>query len=680
MPGYCQLLLTLYLAFIVQSRFVFFRDFHGLPRALFALGLTFFAVTWVNFLLYVVLGWGWAYDLATWVALIFPILAFWYCPGPDNTAARHGCLPTKEHLTSLFAIKRWDFAFLFFALLVTSRFYVGIYTDPDGTTWSNFNLVDTAFHLSIANSFLAAPRFPPVDLNVAGLPLKYHFLGDFPLAHFTRFGLTALHTTWLLNVLSASALVGALWATFTHWLKLPPRWVLLAATLFLFLNLAVINLLHFSFLEPDFFKTGQPIDGILFFPYFNFESILNNLLEPQRGFLFSLPAILAVLHIAFGTRAPADSSPPAHTLAAFAIICLLPLAHIVGFLFLAPCLLPRLYQHRLWLLHKIPVLAAFFALGLAQLAYIQFYGPPLQPGYAAWDATQHLPLHAFTVVPEFLRRPLFWLLINGDFLFWGTLFALLALVPRYLLHIRQPAAAPLLEFLGQWKVYLLLCIACFLLVNYYRYTLNWGDSNKFVFFLNLGLSLIIAHGAAQWRLGPDALRSRLLWLGFFLLAFLPPAYDFYVKSIVQGNRSNLLFHSRAHSASTWIQQNLPPEARILTAAGSDAHFITSLAARPTLAGIYTYTNPYLDSALPPLIRKFYEECDLSLLSELKTDYVCLSTPERNLYKLSPRWKTLTENPALLAYSIQADDDYHSVYLFNAAALRALPPIEPAPHD
>jgi len=340
------------LAFQLQTRVALLAGFRGLPRYLCSLGLTLFLANWVNFLLYVLLGWGGLYLRLSWVLLLLTVLflsGFWKAANlrpPPRTPAGP-----------------WNFWFLFLAVFVLARFYAGLDVDGGNNVWSVFNFVDTAFHLSVANAFMAAPHFPPMDLDMAPYPLKYHFLADFHLAHLVKLGLPALSSIWIMNQVSALVMVGTLWATFERWLRLPSRWIMLAGLMFLFMNTALVNLIHYLVLRPSFFDAGNPFFGLLRYPYFNFESLLANMLEPQRGLLFSLPIVLLILHATFGARpagAP-DQADRSRTLWAFSLVCLLPLGHIVAFAILVPCLLPALWRQRVWFLGRfhfwLPALA-----------------------------------------------------------------------------------------------------------------------------------------------------------------------------------------------------------------------------------------------------------------------------------------------------------------------------------
>ena len=566
--------------------------------------------------------------------------------------------------------QQWNYCFLFFAGFVVARFYAGLDVDGENNMWSLFNFIDTAFHLSVANSFLAAPHFPPMDLDMAPYPLKYHFLADFQLAHLARLGLPAISGIWLMNLISSLVMVGAIWATFTRWLKLPDRWVMLAGLMFLFLNTSLVNLIHFLVLRSPFFDPANLFYGLLRFPYFNFESVLANMLEPQRGLLFSLPVVLLILHAAFGEPGVTgqEGTDRTRTLWSFILICLLPLGHIVAFAVLAPCLLPKLGRHWRWFLARWPIWLPAFALGVLQLLYLAFYGPPANASYASWSAATFLPLQDFAMFPAFARTLVFWFFANGDFLAWGLLFAALA-AARW--RQRDPAtnsSLGLWQFLLGWRWYFAVCGGYFVLINFYRYSFDWGDSNKPVFFLNLGLTLVITLGAAQWIGRRQRVLSHALWVFFLVLSIVPPSYSFYLNILKPGHGAGtvLLFDKNGRAAAEWIGATLKPSDLILTAAYNTMHFVTPLAGRPTLAGIYGDSNPYRQDERQEQIRRVYENGELQLLPTLGVRYVCISRNERRKYKLAASWTRLMETQAGVVFQVgEGPEDFHSVYIFDS---------------
>ena len=343
------------LAFQLQRRVALLEPFRGLPRYLFSLGLTLFLVNWADFALYALLGWGTPKACCSWLVVLGPIAGFAYadrCRLITGAAAWTGPSdPVRAVLRRWSNLRHWNGWFLFFAAFVLVRSCLSLTVDDAGLVWSNFSYFDTPFHLSVTNAFLQSPRFPPTDLNMAPFPLKYHFLADYHVAHLVRLGLPALQAIWLMNVISNLVMTGAVWGAFERWLGLTARWTMLACLVFLFLNPSLLNLLHYFVYHPPFYHPDRPFYGLMAFQYFNFERLMANFLEPQRALLFTLPIVLLILQALFGPEEATaeNAADPARrarrTLWVFALICLLPFAHIVAFAVMlgykfTPCMLP----------------------------------------------------------------------------------------------------------------------------------------------------------------------------------------------------------------------------------------------------------------------------------------------------------------------------------------------------
>ncbi len=661
------------LAYHLRTRVRLLDGFAGAFRYLFSLGLTLFLVNWLNFLLYVAFGWGRVYLLASWVALLAPTL-YWSVGRGAGAAspAAPADPPLTARLTALLG-SRWNWWFLFVLFFVLVRFYAGLDFDENSHLWSSFNFDDTAFHLSVTNALLNAHRFPPMDLDMAPYPLKYHFLVDFWLAHLQQLGVRPLHTVQAMNWLSATIMVGALWSAFRKWLRLPSRWILLACLVFLFLNTALINVVHYIWFKPPYLHPGELFDGLLLFPYFNFESSLINLFSPQRGLLFTFPVALLVLDAVFSGPGGAEdgralAADRVRILQALVLVCLLPFSHIVTFPVLAAMLLPRLWEHRRWLWPRFSVWLPAFALGAFQLLYLGAYGPPTHPDYSAWDVASILPLDEFAAVPPVFRRALFWFFIDGDFLFWGCLFAATAFLRKPPAQPDPQAPQPLRAFLRRWGWYFAVCGLVFLGVNYYRYSFTWGDSNKFVLFLNLGLTMVIVLGAAELTGRLGRILSRSLWLLLLVLCVVPSLYRFRVSLAGAPHGSTLLFDDNDRAAARWLRTSTGLSDIVLTGANDPVHFVSSLGARPVLSGMYGDSNPYRQEERADEIRRVYEDGDLQALRHLAPRYVCVSRFERLRYQVNPCWREFRRRPGAVAFHAGDPDDPMAVYIFDANVL------------
>jgi hypothetical protein len=681
---------ALYLLFLavlarqLQSRVVLLEPFRGLPRYLLSFGLTLFLANWADFALYAALGWGFLKVWCSWLVVVIPIAVFAYLDRARAAQRAPAFSPAKAPASEGFSrwrdMRRWNGWLLFFMGFVLVRSYLSLTVDDEGLIWCNFSFFDTPFHLSVTNAFLQSSRFPPIDLDMPPYPLKYHFLADYHVAHLVRLGLPALKAVWLMNLISGFVMTGAVWAAFERWLGLPARWTMLACFVFLFLNPSLLNLIHHFVYHPPFYHPERPFYGLMAFQYFNFEAIMANALEPQRALLFTLPIIVLILQALFGPAeamqdpAAVSSRRQRQVLWVFILICLLPFAHIVAFAVLTLAALPAVWRHRAWLLRHADVMVLAFTVGALQLLYLRLYGPPTNPAYSGWDVRNAMPLEDYAGAPAALRRVLFWFFANGDFLTWGLVFGGSAL----LLGLRRDAAsgpgARLREFLRRWGWYFAVCLGCFALINVYRYSFDWGDSNKFVFFLNLGLVGVIMLGAAQWVGRRGRALSHVFWGFFLLLCVLPPTYNFYRRILATDHDMVLLFTGNDLAAADWLRTSTQPRDVVLTSTNEQIHFVSSLAGRPARLGIYSNSNPYRPNGMAALVRQVYEECDLSVLPQLKTRFVCISRTERHHYRLHPRWHQLMAKGTGVVFhsgGIDAEDDT-SVFIFDSRVLSTLP--------
>jgi hypothetical protein len=642
-------------------------EFGGVPGYLLALGITLFGAVWGNFLLYVLLGWGELYVALSWGAVVIAgaVLVAWPRLGGGGWTPR----APGDALRVFRETSPW---FWGFGAVVVSRFYFGLRTDAAGQLWCNFNFVDTAFHLSVGNAFLESPDFPPTDLDLAPFPLKYHFLADFHVAHLTRLGAVPLEAMALMNVVSGAILAGSLWAFFSRVLGLAARWIFLAGMVFLFLSLPLVNLVHYLWLKPAFMDPTNFVEGVLRFPFFNFESIQGNLFEPQRGLLFSLPVIALVAAVALdGGGVAADAGRAGRrTLWAFVGVCLLPLAHIVAFPVMGLCLVPALWRWRAELWRRVAVWGPAAVLGLLQLGYLFGYGPPMNEHYSGTDVAAAQQLQNFAAVPAGLRRAVFWFFANGDFFGWGLFFLGLTAGRRWLGRGEAARLDPAWALLvrGRWCGAVL--AGCFVFINCYRYSYDWGDSNKFVVFVNLGLTLVIVSGAAYATVGGRRVLAQGCWIFLASLCAFSPIYEFHRDVIAAPQGKILLFQAHGMAAARWLRDAAGPNDLVLTAADNTFHYVTALAGAPTLAGLYSESNPYRQPARAEQIRRVYEGGELALIEQLGVRFVSLSRAERRRYRIHPVWKELEASGRGVVFRSGRLDEFDAAIIFDAARMKA----------
>ncbi|HEU5078259.1 MAG TPA: hypothetical protein VFT72_03565 [Opitutaceae bacterium] len=646
--------LVLCLSWQLAGNGLLLRELIGVPRFLASLALAFFLNAWIGFLVYALIGWGNGYAITNLGLLSLLIFYLRRTQGPIDVADK--CWLRRPNL--------W---FLAIAALVMVRFATGVYKDDSGGVWSNYNFVDTAFHLSIVRSFLNSQAFPPMSLNVAEYPLKYHFLADFYVAYLYQFGLSALTALRVMNIIGALCMVGTTWAVLERWLRLEGRWIALAFTLFFFLNPAITNVVHYLTFRPAYYNTKNFFEGLLAFPYFNFESTLTNLFEPQRGLVFSFPIILLALN-AFFTKVEDSVIQGQRLVQAMCLVCLMPFAHIVGFAVLAASSFQSIIRFRSVLAkYWLPILG-FTLLCALQLLYIFCFGPPIEKEFGAWDVATAIPLAEFGQVGGPARRVLFWIFANGDYLIWGCVFGAIAI--WRVLRKRDTGAAFCqdVSLLKTWWWYFVVVVAAFIFINVYRYSFAWGDSNKFVLFLNLAISLLIVAGLNTMRATRWKGVARTLCLFFAVLCVAPSCYEVYQDLFIRTGGKVLLFHPNGIAAANWFKKNAEKKAIVLTEACSDFNVVASVAGLPTPAGIYADSNPYRQVNREKDIPAIYEHGRLDLLRKLDVRYVYISRNERLRYKLHPLWRHFVENKRVVAFQAGEPGQLESVVVLDVRKL------------
>lgn len=635
----------LLLAFPLKARFRILRGWTEPARTAASIAIVQYAGTWLAFLAYFVLGMGpTAFGVAAVIVIILNIHYWkeWACHY-DNKVS----LENPFHGWFLKIKENW--VFILFVFLFAVPFVWGLSVGHEGQIYFRFNFIDSAFHLSLSQAFLTHTHFPPLDLNAAGQPLIYHFMADFLVAFLSLGGLDLARTMHGLNICNAVIAAIVLWSVAERLLKNPrPLVTGTVCAMFCFLMPAFANALHWYIFSPAYF----PSSGLwahLSYPYYNFEYIIHNLFEPQRPFPFSLPIILLILDAMCALWKRYRFTLMLETVWLYA---LMPFSHMMSFLVLSGYFMLVLIHHRKrWVRDSLYFLLPGLLAGL-QVLYFKGYSPGFTAQYSGWDAMRHLPLQDFQRVPGLFRSAVYWFFVDGEFLVFGGL----GLVMAYWFRRREETKVffqqPILPFLGVSAFF-------FVLINFYRFSRNWGDSNKFVMFLNLWLSLIFGQMltillATRRSLGKIlALLALSLALGPYLFhlqtqLFRPPAG---------------LFSKADALAALWITQHTEANDAFVTTPQTLVDFVSALAGRSLLHGMYVTTQPYYDPRIQEGIQRLYENADFGVLRAHSVQYIKISADERRQYHLN----SIFDQPLGLVYSDGSHDD-NSIRIYNATTL------------
>ncbi len=599
----------------------------GLVRLSAGFVLGAFCATWLVYLLSLWLGFSrTTLALGTAVLAAANVLA---CRQPERNRA---------WLASLRVLDRpfWQAAALP-TLFLTLIFSDCIGFNAGGDILFRGNSRDFAYHLGTISSFIEQSGFPPENPQAAGHKLSYHFMADFFSAILLRGGFSPFYCLKLPMVLLAFSL-GTLGCHFFHVLLRSRVGTFSAGCLFFLGHVGLVNCVFGLAGFPSGNTPFSPgswdsvVDHVTY-PYYNFLNVVIDYFQPQFPFLFSFPLVALLLPVFTRTLAGEDSGR-APVLFAVAMTGLLPLFHMHSFLVLGPVaalaalrplVLPGLTADGApppagWIRTLGIGLLAATAAGL-QVAFI--LSQPKVPGFSGFDVAARLG--DLPEIPALLgfKRPLFWLRAAGATLVPGLIGLGIGLAGLR----RRPAPERLREY--ALLPLFLVGTGYFMLINFYRFTPNWGDSNKFFLYLNLLLCLYAGRLVARlWHHSRGGRFAAGALLGF--CALVPTAIEWLSRYQRDAER---LFSGGDQLVADWIRLNTPKDAIFLTA-NSFVHPVTALAGRRVVNGSYTRETGYADERIETLVARAYRQADPSLIGQVPVSYVFAGPEEDTIYYIN----------------------------------------------
>ena len=536
---------------------------------------------------------------------------------------------------SLFTLRRsfWR-AYGVFPVLITAFFVTGFWISRDGRMLYHGNFTDLAFHMSTASAFLEQSAFPPLNPQSAAAKLSYHFMADFFCAILCRGGLPLFYAMKVPMVMFAFALGSLTCLVFD--VVLQRRAAVVCACIFFFFG--HIGIFNFLFGAAGFPVANGPlslhswasIEDHLTYPYFNYLNVLVDFFEPQLPFLFGFPIALVLLLVLFRK---VSLSEPFDRRGYFVVasVALLPLFHMHSFLVLAPLT-------GLWLLSesRLPVAgraeksrsghgavrAGFLLLaGIAivlQLAFI--LSQKKTEGFSGFDVVARL--NSLPEIPNFLhaRQLWFWVRAAGLPFILGLIGFFLA--PTFQVRAGDPDRRANLALLAMCAV----TTGYFLVINVYRFTPSWGDSNKF--FLYWDVMLCLYAGRLLSRLWSGPRTGRVFACLLLLLGALFPFADEWSQRYRNG--PSVLFNASDRAVADWIRDNTPKDAVFLTA-NSYTHLVPALAGRRVVNGSYTRETGFADDAIESTVSHAYREANPALVKTVKVTHVLIGPEEKRAY-------------------------------------------------
>jgi hypothetical protein len=524
-------------------------------------------------------------------------------------------------------------------LVVLSFFVVEVWIGPRGDILYFGNFTDMAFHMGTVTAFLEQTAFPPLNPQFATAKLSYHFMADFLSAILCRGGIPLFYSLKVPMVLLAFSL-GTLTCHLFYVVAGRRITALAAAILFFFGHIGCFNLFYGLIgypagTVPLSLRSWSSIEEHLAFPYFNFLNVLVDFFQPQLAFLFGFPLaalLLLVLYRRFARGEPVEAA----SYFVAATIALLPLFHMHSFLVLGPLMAlfalcerragPAVMPSGTGTLLQRPAVRVGFALLAGAAVALQFafiLSQKKVEGFSGFDVANRFAQQP--EIPDFLHlhRLWFWIRAGGAPFLFGLIGFFLA--PTFRLragHGDRRANLALLAFFAVTTGY-------FLVINVYRFTPSWGDSNKF--FLYWDLALCLYAGRLLARLWDARWRGRSLACAVLLLGAIVP---FGVEWNLRYRRGpSTLFTACDQKAADWIRANTPPDSVFLTA-NSYTHYVTALAGRRVVNGSYTRETGYADDDIEATVRNAFRESNPALVDTIHVDYLVVGPDERNKYHIS----------------------------------------------
>jgi hypothetical protein len=619
------LLTSAWLGFVLDDRLKLSRG-DGLVRLAAGFVIGIFTGTWLVFALSLALGFT-----TTAVGLGVALLA---------GAGAFAAIGLKRDLTWLSTRMTFDRGFWLAAALPTVLLTLFIANcigyNAGGDIVFRGNSRDFAYHLGTVTAFLEQSQFPPQNPQAAGTQLSYHFMSNFFAAILCRGGFSPFYSIKLPMVLLAFSLC-ALTCNFFYSLLRSKAATFFAGGMFFFGHVGLVNLAfglagYPSGNTPLSLLKWASVEDHITYPYYNFLNVVIDYFQPQLPFIFAFPiaTLLLLALVRSLTQEDTDRAPLLFTLGA---VGLMPLVHMHTFLVLGPVAAlaalralftpaasdgAQRFAHRGWLL--VGGVIAVAAAGL-QLAFI--LSQPKVAGFSGFDVGQFLRNLSDLPTTFGFQRPWFWFRVAGATMVPGALGLLCVLM-----RLRQkPAAERRVEY--ALLPILAICTGYFLLINFYRFTPNWGDSNKFFLYLNLLCCLyagrLLAAGWARsrgWRIAAG------FTLGF--CALVPTAVEAVSRFIREPER---LFSGGDQLVADWIRLNTPHDA-IFLSANSYVHPVTSLAGRRVVNGSYTRETGYAGPELEALVAQAYRNADPSRITRVNVTHVIAGPEEDYLYYIN----------------------------------------------
>jgi len=559
---------------------------------------------------------------------------------------------------------------VFWILVMVPNFLLGCIPDRQGNLCIISNYDDLAYHWAMISHFAEPRLFFLENPQADGHGLFSPFMINFHTALLVKGGWSYLFSIIVNQVLLATALLILAW----HFLA-----VFLTRFRAALIAMVLIFCSHVGFFNVLVALTGKPVCDQIFIPgttlppaeqaalwlgmvkayYFNFLHPVMNLFHPQRPFLAGFPLfIMALLYARSGILQGRKGTGP--VLFAMTIIGLMPLFHIHSFLLAAGIVSIVVMRTRKY--HGIsPAVFAPLLLAVPQLLFLR---SPGGADYSGWDALANSCFHeTVRTGAAFIDHCVFWVRAGG----LAVLLAPPALIiwfrflkTRSSIHCR---CSYLFVTTGA-----LLGTSVIILANFYRFTPNWGDCNKFFFYYLVFISILTAHWWSRaW--GKSVLGRALITATMVCCIGVPYSLDYMCdiahpmfclgRSALKGTELTAPVFTEKYMAPAlarqfinyavflsredlqmgeWLRANLPGGA-VLATSDDTVHYAACLSGRVLVDGAYTNETISGREEIKKQMEEAYSTGNMYLFRKLGATHIIAGPREKLRYQALPSlWK------------------------------------------
>jgi len=568
-------------------------------------------------------------------------------------------------------------------------FLFGVCKSETGEIFFTGNYADYSYHSAIVNSFAEQEKVLIDNPQSAFNPLRYHYMVNFYSAILVKLGMSSLFAISLMQVLTALSAIFILENFFKILFKNKGA-TIISSCFLLFIHIGIFSLafavLGLRYGSTKIMEVQNLLNPFTFkeiatYPYFNFLEPVISLFNPQRPFLLAFPIfciiITMLLKSDFSNEPERISARNFFKSKYFIIflISLFPLIHIHTFLASAFILFFFIIQNTRKIMKKafaqiksnnLVLLFLLFSIILIIVQISYLLSSPKSPDYSGFDVYSQGGLKESEITKSaFLNRMIFWARAAGPSLLIGF-FCSCVFIFDFFIKKKNKAKRTVLKQVfacnsGNAKRIMFSMLASgilfFLLINFYRMTPSWGDSNKLYFFLNFSFALTLGYLYSKNVFSKSRnriLRMVLLW--FIVLLFCSPfLIEFYLKfggpfreSILQPKTFSakieaLRFCSGYHFGSLvnegepeiveWIKMNTIPQSIFLTS-DDTIHFLAAETGRRVVMGSYVRETGYFSQEKSRDIEAVYSSGDIELIRKYKIDYIFIGPLERRRFSVN----------------------------------------------